>query len=107
MGQESIASVIGPMAPSLKALRVFTKTVIDGKPWTKDPTCLRMPWDEDQAKLVDHGEGKKLCFALMYDNGVIKPTPPIKRALDLTKKALEKAGHSGSFERRVSAPPHY
>jgi amidase len=83
------------MASSLSALRIFTKTVIDSEPWDLDPSCLRMPWNERQATLIDRGAGKKLCFAMMYDNGIVKPTPPVTRALDMTKRALESAGHAG------------
>lgn len=96
MGQESIHSVMGPMAPSLAALRVFTKTVIDSKPWEKDPGCLRMPWDPKQSALAEHGGPVgRLCFAIMYDDGIVASTPPVKRAMDITKKALEAAGHTG------------
>lgn len=30
---------------------------------------------------------------LIMDNGIVKPTPPVTRALLETKAALEKAGH--------------
>ena len=33
----------------------------------------------------------------MWDDGVVVPHPPIKRALEMTKSALEKAGHKGFF----------
>ncbi|KAF8295664.1 general amidase [Clavulina sp. PMI_390] len=95
VGQESIHSVIGPMAPSLAALRIFTKTIIDAKPWEKDPACLRIPWDPKQSALGEHGGPVgRLCFAIMWDNGVVAPTPPVKRAMEITKKALEDAGHT-------------
>ncbi|KAF8314220.1 general amidase [Clavulina sp. PMI_390] len=95
MGQESIHSVMGPMAPSVAALRIFTKAVIDAKPWEKDPTCLRIPWDPKQSALGEHGGPVgRLCFAIMWDSGVVLPTPPVKRAMEITKKALEAAGHT-------------
>lgn len=97
MGQESIHSVMGPMAPSIEACTIFTKAVVDGKPWNKDPTCLRIPWNTDLANLSEHGgkEGK-LCLAMMYDSDIVQLTPPVKRAMDITKKALQDAGHTGS-----------
>ncbi|KAF8332353.1 amidase [Cantharellus anzutake] len=89
LGQESIHSVLGPMAPSLTALREFTKAVIDRKPWLKDPTCVKIPWDQAAENLSDHGgSGAQLCFAFMWDNGIVKPTPPVTRALEITKRAL-------------------
>lgn len=53
-----------------------------------------MPWSEEAYQLRDHGgKGAKLCFAIMWDDGVVKPMPPYRRALGMTKKALLAAGH--------------
>lgn len=52
-----------------------------------------MPWSEDAYALRDHGRGGKLCFAIMWDDGVVRPLPPCMRAMRETKEALEKAGH--------------
>ena len=71
------------------------KAVVDLKPWTKDPLAVRKGWDEDAYRLRDHGDGKDLCFAIQWDNGVTIPTPPIYRALETTKKALEARGIKG------------
>ncbi|TBU30787.1 general amidase [Dichomitus squalens] len=94
-GQESVSSVLGPMANSLSGVKMFVKAIIDARPWRKDPLCIRKEWSEREYALGDHGgRGAKMCFALMWDNGVIKPHPPLFRALDMTKKALEAAGHT-------------
>lgn len=61
-GQESISSVIGPMANSMSGVKIFTKAIIDSKPWTKDPLVLRKEWSEKEYRLSDHGGGKSLCF---------------------------------------------
>jgi amidase len=107
-GQEAIQSVLGPMAPSLDALRVFAKTVVDSKPWNLDPACYRLEWNADYEALSDHGgPGRKLCFAVMWDSDVIKPTPPVKRALDIACKALRAAGHTGKLITTYSSPPTY
>lgn len=89
------------MASSLASVRAFTKAVIDAKPWTKDPACVRMPWDTDAAALSGHGGGKGMCFAIMWDSGMVVPTPPVTRALKLAKKALELAGHIGEMRRQM------
>ncbi|KAH9891213.1 general amidase [Cubamyces lactineus] len=94
-GQESISSVLGPMTNSLEGVRTFTKAIIDAKPWRKDPLCVRKEWSEREYALGDHGgQGARLCFAIMWDNGIIKPHPPLRRAMEMTKKALEAAGHT-------------
>ncbi|KAH9939021.1 general amidase [Epithele typhae] len=94
-GQESISSVLGPMANTLGALRVFTQAVLAAEPWRHDPLCVRKPWSACEYDLADHGgRGARLCFALMPDNGVVKPHPPLARALATVKAALEAAGHT-------------
>ena len=96
-GQESISSVLGPMANSLEGVKIFTKAVIDARPWRKDPLCVRKEWNEREYALGEHGgRGAKLCFAVMWDNGIVRPHPPLKRALEMTKRALEAAGHRGA-----------
>ncbi|KAG6864321.1 hypothetical protein C0991_010477 [Blastosporella zonata] len=92
-GQESISSVLGPMANSMSGVRIFTKSIIDAKPWTKDPVALRKEWSESEYRLYDHGKGHGLCFAIMWDNEVVRPHPPLQRAMAMTKAALEAAGH--------------
>jgi len=92
-GQESVASVLGPMANSLEACKIFAKAVLDGRPWERDPSCLRKPWDQGAYELRDHGGGQSLCFGIMWDNDIVKPHPPVVRALRMVKDALETAGH--------------
>ena len=84
------------MAPSLPALRLFTQAVLGARPWRKDPLCVRKPWSAHEYALGEHGgPGGKLCVAIMWDNGVVKPHPPLLRAMRLAKAAVEAAGHTG------------
>ncbi|KZP01876.1 general amidase [Calocera viscosa TUFC12733] len=94
LGQECISSVLGPLSASLSGLRVFTQAVLDGEPWLYDPVCVRKPWDESEYKLKKHGHGEKMCFGIMWDDGVVKPHPPVHRALKMAKAALLAAGHT-------------
>ncbi|PPQ76253.1 hypothetical protein CVT26_008288 [Gymnopilus dilepis] len=94
MGQESITSVLGPMTNSLSGIQAFMKAVLDTRPWDMDPMVVRKPWDEEEWNLCEHGGvGAQLCFAVMWDNGVVRPHPPLIRAMKIVKAALEKAGH--------------
>lgn len=95
-GQDSISSVLGPMSRSLSGVKAFMKAVIDLEPWTKDPLAVRKAWDEDAYQLKEHGDGKNLCFAIQWNNGVTLPTPPIRRSLETTKMALEAQGIKGT-----------
>ncbi|KAG0694762.1 general amidase [Suillus ampliporus] len=92
-GQDSIYSVFGPMANSIGGVKTFMKAIVDAKPWLKDPLAVRKKWHEDEYNLADHGFGKDLCFAIMWDDGVVVPHPPIRRSLEVTKAALKNAGH--------------
>ncbi|EIW75737.1 general amidase [Coniophora puteana RWD-64-598 SS2] len=92
-GQESISSVLGPMSHSLGSLKLFTKALVDARPWERDPLVVRKPWNEDEYRLVDHDRGKRMCFGMLWDNKVVKPHPPLKRAMEMVKRALEEAGH--------------
>ncbi|KAH9946646.1 general amidase [Amylocystis lapponica] len=92
-GQETISTALGPLSASLSGVRVFMKAIIEKEPWRKDPDAVRKPWDENAYTLRDRGGGKQLCFGILWTNGLVSPLPPVKRALEQTKKALEKAGH--------------
>ena len=95
-GQDSIPSVLGPLSNSLEGLKILMKAVADAKPWLKDPLARRKKWDEEEYALVDHGHGKKLCFAILWNDGHVTAHPPILRALEMTKAALLAAGHKGT-----------
>ncbi|KAG9001108.1 hypothetical protein FRB90_011681 [Tulasnella sp. 427] len=93
-GQESITSAIGPMTSHISGLKIFTKAVLDAKPWNKDPLVVRKPWSDAEYGLSEHGgAGAKLCFAVMLDNGLVRPQPPVRRAMSMVVSALEEAGH--------------
>ncbi|KAF9045065.1 general amidase [Panaeolus papilionaceus] len=93
-GQDTVLSVLGPISQSLDGIKSFMQVVAESKPWLKDPLSIRKPWNDSEYKLADHGEGKdKLCFAILWDDEVIKPHPPITRGLEQTRDALIAAGH--------------
>ena len=70
---------------------------MDAKPWDRDPLALRKPWSEREYALEEHGGGVGMCFAVMWDNGVVKPHPPLYRAMKIVREALEAAGHKGLY----------
>lgn len=92
-GQDSLPSVLGPMSNSLAGIKTFVRAVVVAQPWLKDPLAVRKPWSEEEYALVEHGGGKGLCFAVMWDDGIVRPHPPVIRGLEATKKALLLAGH--------------
>ncbi|KDN53323.1 putative AMD2-amidase [Tilletiaria anomala UBC 951] len=91
-GQEAVNSINGPMTTSLDAIELFASAVVGSQPWLVDPKCVPIPWKpvgDIERKLPQKG----LVFGLLRHNGVVRPTPPVARALEMTAKALEQAGH--------------
>lgn len=85
-GQEAVVSVNGPMARELKDIKLFTKSVIETEPWLIDPKCVPMPWRTVEPP-------KKLKIGVLWNDGVVMPTPPVTRALKVTVAKLHAAGH--------------
>ncbi|KAI0669931.1 general amidase [Trametes maxima] len=92
-GQESVPTALGPLTTSLSGVTAFFRSILDQEPWRYCPSTVPKPWSEDDYSLKSRGGGVKLCFGIMWDEGSIKPHPPILRALAITQKALEAAGH--------------
>jgi Asp-tRNA(Asn)/Glu-tRNA(Gln) amidotransferase A subunit family amidase len=84
LGEEQIIPTIGPLSTSLEGCKLFLKTIIDAKPWYKEPTLLPFPWREE-----DFFKGKKMKVAVMWDDGVVKPHPPVTRALQQVVEKLK------------------
>lgn len=85
-GQEAVHSVNGPMAHTLDDIKLFAKTVVDAQPWLVDPKCLPIPWRHVEPKA-------KLKIAVLWNDGVVLPTPPVVRAMKETVERLKAAGH--------------
>lgn len=85
-GQEAVQSVNGPLARTLQDLRIYCKAVVEGGPWLEDPRCLPIPWRDAKVKT-------RLKIGVMWNDGVVIPTPPVRRALKETVEKLKKAGH--------------
>lgn len=90
-GQISIKLSCGPVCHSMEDLELFTK-ILNAHPLNKyDVTCAPVPWRTLGAPLG------KLAVGILKWDGVVMPHPPILRALEHTKRALEKAGHEGKL----------
>jgi amidase len=76
-GADPIPGVIGPMSTSLEGIKLFMKTVIESKPWLIEPALVPIPWDSD----VHISSQKPLKVAIMWNDGVVTPHPPVTRAL--------------------------
>ncbi|POS69895.1 amidase [Diaporthe helianthi] len=85
-GQEAVQSVNGPLARALEDITLEAKTVVDAEPWLHDPRMVPIPWREVHLP-------EKLKIAVMWNDGIVTPTPPVSRALQTTVEKLQAAGH--------------
>jgi amidase len=74
------------MAKTLEDITIYSKAVIDAQPWLLDPKVLPIPWRQVEQK-------KKLKIAVLWNDGICMPTPPVTRALKETTETLKRAGH--------------
>ncbi|KAL4805918.1 Acetamidase [Aspergillus unguis] len=96
-GQETVHSVVGPIAHSVGDLRLFTTSVLAQEPWKFDSKVIPMPWRQAEADIIKSkisSGGLNLRF-YNFDGNVL-PHPPILRGIDLAVAALTKAGHTVS-----------
>ncbi|KAL3421610.1 amidase [Phlyctema vagabunda] len=96
-GQNTILSVVGPIATSLRSLQMLVKGILSTQPWLHDPLVAEIPWrDEHEQAVFDlagSSEGKQLSFGILRTDGIVQPTPPMLRAMDITVKTIERLGH--------------
>ena len=86
MGCEGIWPVIGPQSPTLDGIKLFMRAVLGSKPWKSDLSLLPLPWRDNEHHLGQEG-AKKLKVGILWSDEVVKPQPPITRAL---KEVAEK-----------------
>lgn len=89
-GQNSVLSVVGPIAPSVSSLQLLVKSLLSREPWLHDPLVHDIPWRDEKAVI---SKDQKLFFAVLRHDGVVSLHPPVKRALETVTERLEKQGH--------------
>lgn len=97
-GQNTILSVVGPLATSIASLDLVLRAVLNQSPWLHDPFVHEIPWRDAQAdeirKWAQRGQASGgLAFGIIRHDGAVTPHPPMRRALDMAVEALERAGH--------------
>ncbi|PCH45081.1 amidase signature enzyme [Wolfiporia cocos MD-104 SS10] len=87
-GQEGIPAVYSPMTRTLEDLEFFWRAIMSMRPWEYDHSCLPIPWRE-----VDLLGSKPLKWGVMWDDGVVAPSPACRRALQEVVSVLQANGH--------------
>ncbi|KAL2363101.1 hypothetical protein RJZ56_004003 [Blastomyces dermatitidis] len=86
-----VPPVAGPISYTLENVEMFMKAVVSSRPWETDPRALPIPWREELTK----PPARPLRIAFIFDDGFVKPQPPITRALRETAAKFKAAGHEG------------
>jgi amidase len=73
------------------------RAILSQNPWLHDPLVVELPWRDDQERFIldiaNSGGGKQLAFGIMIDDGTVQPHPPVRRALDIVVKTIQRLGH--------------
>lgn len=89
MGVEAVPTLTGPLAQRLEDLEEVYKRVIDMKPWEYDYECVPIPWRPVNLQ----EEGRRLKWGIVWEDGVIPPSPACRRALSTVADSLREQGH--------------
>nr|POF04478.1 acetamidase [Quercus suber] len=95
-GQNSILSVVGPLASTPDDLELAFQSLLSTKPWLHDPLVHEIPWRDDaHAAILDPVRRLQspLTFAVMKYDGACTVHPPVRRAIDMVVQTLENLGH--------------
>ena len=84
-GNEQILNTPGPISTSVAGIRLLMQTVIEGEPWVLEPWLNPIPW---RTSTESFGRSRPLRVAVMTDDGVVKPHPPVLRAIEETVSKL-------------------
>ncbi|KAE9400228.1 amidase [Gymnopus androsaceus JB14] len=87
-GNESILATSGPIARSSRDINLFFKVVLGAQPWVQNMGLVPLPWRPEPVKWT--GEAGKIRLGVMWNDGVVLPQPPVRRALKAMVEALKK-----------------
>ncbi|KAJ9151117.1 Amidase [Pleurostoma richardsiae] len=88
--QNIVLPVAGPMATSLASIEAYMQALQHAKPWEIDPRGAPLPWRAEECTIAP---SRRLKVGYVVDDGVVKPQPPVARAVGQVVAALKAAGH--------------
>jgi amidase len=86
-GADTVETVLGPLSSSLDGLKIFMKTIIDTEPWLTEPALIPVPWRD---YIVP--QGRPLKIGVLWHDEIVRPHPPITRALTQLTERMAEAG---------------
>jgi amidase len=85
-GQLYIKSIGGPMARDLETVELIAKLVFNSSPEDYDNSVVPNKWSEPELP-------SKLTFGVLRCDGVVKPVPPVERAIEKAVENVKRQGH--------------
>ncbi|KAK8044569.1 hypothetical protein PG993_004593 [Apiospora rasikravindrae] len=105
-GQNSVLSVVGPLASSAGGVKLLTKSILSAEPWLHDPLVAEIPWRADlEAQTKDRIASSQLNVGFLDHDGAVAPHPPLKRALSLLRDVVARSGNK-AFDWQPPASSH-
>ena len=86
---EAIQGTSGPICPSFEGLNLFMKLILDTEPWKKDLSLYPLPWRDTKSYFLRENGQHQINIGVMWDDGVVKPSAPVTRALKELVNKLE------------------
>lgn len=102
-GQNTVLSVLGPMAPTAGGLKLIFKSVLSQQPWLHDPLALEIPWrdaiEQETLELINKSTTSRgqLAFGVVTHDNIVHPHPPIARGVQIVTQVLERLGHKVGY----------
>ena len=87
--QDTISGTVGPFGRSVRDLELFMTTVLASRPWEWDQSMMKMPWRRDEVVWKGRSGPR---VGVMWDDGVVRPQPPMRRALNMAVEKLRSKG---------------
>ncbi|KAK1238875.1 hypothetical protein MKX08_005936 [Trichoderma sp. CBMAI-0020] len=98
-GADPIVTVLGPMSVNLEGLEMFMRVMAAAEPWRLEPAIIPLSW---RAVGIAPSREKPLRLGILWHDEVVKPHPPIMRAL---KEFVNKVSDIPHVE-VVNLPPY-
>ena len=84
-GKDHVYATMGPICSSRETIHLCMKVILDSQPWRTDPALFPKFWTPET---FDH----PLKLGIMWSDGVVKPHPPLIRAMQEVASACKAAG---------------
>ncbi|KAM0263954.1 hypothetical protein ACHAQJ_000989 [Trichoderma viride] len=98
-GADPVVTVLGPMSVNLEGLEMFMRTVAAAESWRIEPSVIPLPW---RTVNVNPSREKPLRLGIIWHDEVVKPHPPVARAL---RELVDKVSNVPHVE-VVNFPPY-